>query len=128
MEMQFGRTSCWTPEVTCFCLIRLSTWIPGQQKVIRVRDVTFDESSFYSPGEIDAAQLKREPFLYDTLDIPYIGPPTTEYSDSDDDLIIVRRPALPSTEASTSNKENEKEKEKEQSFLPSLSPSTVAGD
>ncbi|KAI4219320.1 MAG: hypothetical protein L6R36_008405 [Xanthoria steineri] len=71
---------------------------------------------------------KGSHFSYDTHDIPYIGLPTTESSDSDDDLVIVRRPALPWTEASTSNKENEKEKEKEHSFLPSPSPSTVAGN
>lgn len=46
-------------------------WIPSQRKVIRTRDVTFNEDSRYRPNEIDLAQLITEPFLTnDTLDIP----------------------------------------------------------
>jgi len=47
-------------------------WIPSQHKVIRTRDVTFNEDLRYLPHEIDAAQLVSEPFLLDdTLDIPW---------------------------------------------------------
>ena len=43
-------------------------WIPSQRKVIRTRDVTFDEDSSYRPNEIDLGQLINEPFLTnDTL-------------------------------------------------------------
>lgn len=46
-------------------------WIPSQRKVVRTRDVTFNEDSKYQPHELDAAQLTSEPFLMDdTLDIP----------------------------------------------------------
>lgn len=44
-------------------------WIPSQRKIIRTRDVIFNEGEFYKQDEIDLAQIIKEPFLYDTLDI-----------------------------------------------------------
>ena len=45
-------------------------WISSQRKVIRTRDVTFDENSRYRSNEIDLIQLINESFLTnDTLDI-----------------------------------------------------------
>ncbi|SLM34143.1 Ribonuclease H-like domain [Lasallia pustulata] len=51
-------------------------WIPSQRKIIRTRDVTFDETAFYQPGEPDLHQLIREPFL----ELPLIIPPLQESS------------------------------------------------
>lgn len=65
-------------------------WVPSQRKVIRTRDVTFDEDSYYRPHEIDVAQLITEPFLRDdTLDIPSseFTKPIDIESDSDEDLL-----------------------------------------
>ena len=45
-------------------------WIPSQYKVIRTRDVMFDETSFYNPHKPDLQQLIEEPMLEDTLNIP----------------------------------------------------------
>ena len=65
-------------------------WIPSQRKVIRTRDVTFNEKEFYSPGEVDLAQLIKEPFLNTTLDIPasdlsHIVTAVPDSSDADED-------------------------------------------
>jgi hypothetical protein len=38
-------------------------WIPSQQKVIRTRDVIFNEDQFYNPDEPDLAQLIEEPMI-----------------------------------------------------------------
>ena len=45
-------------------------WISSQHKIVRTRDVIFNEDKQYRLNEIDAAQLISEPFLQnDTLDI-----------------------------------------------------------
>lgn len=35
-------------------------WIPSLEKVVRTRDVTFDEQQFYDPADLDIAQILRE--------------------------------------------------------------------
>jgi transposase InsO family protein len=35
-------------------------WIPSQEKVVRTRDVTFDEELFYNPAELDLGHVLRE--------------------------------------------------------------------
>jgi hypothetical protein len=35
-------------------------WIPSQQKVVRTRDVTFNEELFYEPGELDLGHILHE--------------------------------------------------------------------
>jgi hypothetical protein len=35
-------------------------WIPSQEKILRIRDVTFDEALFYSPEELDLGHILRE--------------------------------------------------------------------
>jgi hypothetical protein len=34
-------------------------WIPSQEKVVRTRDVTFDEELFYNPAELDLGHILR---------------------------------------------------------------------
>ena len=38
-------------------------WIPSKSKVIRTRDVIFDECSLYQPGVPDLLQLIKEPMI-----------------------------------------------------------------
>lgn len=45
-------------------------WIPSQRKVIRIRDVLFDETSLYNPDEPDLPQLITEPMINTVFDIP----------------------------------------------------------
>lgn len=45
-------------------------WIPSQHKVIRTRDVIFDERFLYDPSELDLMQLTIEPMLDTCYDIP----------------------------------------------------------
>lgn len=100
-------------------------WIPSRRKVIRTRDVTFDEIAFYHPGEIDQAQLLTEPFLYDTLDIPPMDYSIIELSsESDEDNAVQTVPDNPrrSFPPQTSG---EKGKGKENQLLPS--PPTSGG-
>ena len=45
-------------------------WIPSQRKVIRTRDVIFDESAYYNPSEIDLAQILTESMTETTYELP----------------------------------------------------------
>ena len=38
-------------------------WISSLEKVVRTRDVTFDEQQFYDPTDLDIVQI-----LYETID------------------------------------------------------------
>ena len=51
-------------------------WIPSQRKIIRTRDVQFDENSFYSAAqsEPDLSQLALEPMIETTYAIPPLNP------------------------------------------------------
>ena len=51
-------------------------WIPSQRKIIRTRDVTFDETSLYKPEELDLSQLTTEPMLETCYNIPALDPTT----------------------------------------------------
>ena len=46
-------------------------WVSSQHKIIRMRDVIFDEDNFYKSNQIDFAQFIKESFLInnDTVDI-----------------------------------------------------------
>lgn len=35
-------------------------WIPSQEKVVRTRDVTFDETLFYDPSELDIGHILQQ--------------------------------------------------------------------
>ena len=43
-------------------------WIPSKRKVIRTKDVIFNESSFYAPEEIDLLQIIEEPMQETTFE------------------------------------------------------------
>jgi len=61
-------------------------WIPSLRKVIRTRDVTFDETSFYDPKGQDIDYLLREA-LEDTLQT--ISLPEPLYDDESEDESIL---------------------------------------
>ena len=65
-------------------------WIPSKRKVIRTRDVVFDEGKFYDPSEPDLSQIITEPMLETTFQIPQHfrdGISSIEV-ESDDDVLI----------------------------------------
>jgi hypothetical protein len=66
-------------------------WIPSLHKVIRTRDVTFDETSFYDPKGQDIDYLLREA-LEDTLQTISLPEPLNE--DESEDESILYRPTL----------------------------------
>lgn len=45
-------------------------WIPSKRKIIRTRDVLFDERKHYDPSEPDLTQLITEPMIETTFEIP----------------------------------------------------------
>ena len=49
-------------------------WIPSQQKVIRTKDVTFDESKFYDPSEFDAAHRYNVSELVEVIEFAHEAP------------------------------------------------------
>ena len=107
-------------------------WIPSQRKVIRTRDVTFNEDSSYRPNEIDLAQLINEPFLTnDTLDIPQsdFTRITDIESDSEEELW-----ELAPTGSIAVHDHNAEEAPKEvtddtgRGYLPSPAPSSSRGE
>jgi hypothetical protein len=73
-------------------------WIPSKLRVIRTRDVTFDDNSMYSPFDLDIGAVIRESAdrIIETLDTDRTD---DERVDSDDastlDFIVVDMPALP---------------------------------
>lgn len=79
-------------------------WTPSQRKVIRTRDVIFDESSFYDPHEPDLAQLITEPMLDVTVfDLPNMDLDTriTEIESDEDDIEINIPHVVPTKENTT---------------------------
>lgn len=74
-------------------------WSPTQDKVIRTRDVTFNEKAFYNPDDIDITQLLRERVseVVDTIqDIDILTQnqniENNEDSEEDLDTIVVHIP------------------------------------
>ena len=46
-------------------------WIPSRQRVIRTRDVMFNEGKFYDPSEPDLSQLITEPMIETTFETAF---------------------------------------------------------
>jgi hypothetical protein len=63
-------------------------WVPSKKKVIKTRDVTFNEQLFYNPTEIDLASLlRREPEeLVEVVEFPSDPTLLSEQLDLDSDL------------------------------------------
>ena len=82
-------------------------WIPSLHKVIRTRDVTFDETSFYDPKGQDINYLLRDA-LEDTLQTICLPEPHHE-DESEDESILYKvnlnhqRPTSNTDQATTSN-------------------------
>ena len=68
-------------------------WIPSQSKVIRTRDVRFDDDTLYNPRDIElgALQTHEVQLLYEELEIPdVIYDRLREFdADTDDDDMII---------------------------------------
>ena len=64
-------------------------WIPLKRKIIRTRDILFDENSSYDPSEPDLLQLIEEPMLEATFDIPPLNSDTliTEIESDDEEFL-----------------------------------------
>jgi hypothetical protein len=65
-------------------------WVPSEMKVIKTRDVTFNEELFYAPNETDLAGLLREQAeqFVEVVEIPSDSASLTEHLDLDSDLDI----------------------------------------
>lgn len=59
-------------------------WIPSRKKIIRTRDVTFNDQQFYDPHELDLFHVLREEVeeIVHITDFPDIRTSTTQYEDS----------------------------------------------
>ncbi|KAG7007910.1 hypothetical protein G7Y79_00008g025480 [Physcia stellaris] len=106
-------------------------WIPSQRKVIRTRDVTFNEDLRYRLNEIDLAQLVNEPFLTnDTLDIPQsdFTRIVDIESDSDEDVWeLASTGSITDRDAKKSHKQVT-EDDSGPGYLPSPAPSSSRGE
>ena len=102
-------------------------WIPSQRKVIRTRDVFFHENEFYKAGEVDIAQLEKEPFLH-TVDVPDTDTShliTELSSDSDEEE---EEHYTGDQEGNTESKLKEKEKEQGERYPSLPTPSSTDYD
>jgi len=63
-------------------------WIPSLHKVIRTRDVTFDETSFYDPKGQDIDYLLREA-LEDTIQTISLPEPLDDESEDESTIYTV---------------------------------------
>lgn len=75
-------------------------WIPSQQKIVRTRDVTFDETRFYDPSDLDLGYILRQkiPQIIEVLE-PYAftdSEPST-IADEDYDEILDSALSAPAT-------------------------------
>lgn len=61
-------------------------WIPSRDEVVRTRDVTFDETKFYDPTELDLAHvLREEPSrIIELIDDPS---PVCQQDDIEDEIL-----------------------------------------
>lgn len=80
-------------------------WIPSQQKVIRTRDVTFDDDLFYDPAELDLGHGLPDQLdeIVRVLDIPEIPslPAATIDEDIDDLLAFSSNESTPNPPTGT---------------------------
>ena len=44
-------------------------WVPSKKHIIRVRDVTFNQTTYYQPNDVDAAQLVQERDIYKAIQV-----------------------------------------------------------
>jgi Reverse transcriptase (RNA-dependent DNA polymerase) len=87
-------------------------WIPSQEKVIRTRDVTFDDTLFYDPSELDLGHILREEVEHavEVIDMP--SPVMLPSSSAADDELAGDLQDTPFSAGSTQaneNPENDKE-------------------
>ena len=75
-------------------------WIPSQEKVIRTRDVTFDERLFYDPAELDLGHILHEEIenVVELLNLPPPLPAADELFDDEADSLTDPPPNQQSAE------------------------------
>ena len=90
-------------------------WIPSQHKVIRTREVMFDDSTGYDARDIDLLQAIKEPMLEMTYEANSLDPITliTEIELDEEEGI----------KGGSTDKISSSPKEKERSYLPTPAPS-----
>lgn len=102
-------------------------WIPSKRKVIRTRDVVFDDTSFYDPSEPDLYHLIEEPMLDTTLDLPTISRIITELSDSDSDTYeAIQNPQNP--QSGNSDRDKSRSPDAPRLQLPTPTPDPTITD
>jgi len=85
-------------------------WIPSKRKIIKTRDVTFNEKPFYNPTEPDlAGLLRKEPEeLVDVVEFPSEPTLLSEQLDLDSDLGSDIDKEIPQTDLKTSSQTSSK--------------------
>ena len=71
-------------------------WIPSKHKIIRTRDVIFNERSFYNPGDVDLLQIIEKPMIETTLEpiaLKHISATQIGNSDSESEIDVLKLPA-----------------------------------
>ncbi|KAI1001313.1 hypothetical protein K3495_g6890 [Podosphaera aphanis] len=68
----------------------VTIWIPSKNKVIRTRDATFDEKTFYDPKDLDIGAVFRESAedIIQAIDIPEWKNWESETNIEDEDIIV----------------------------------------
>ena len=81
-------------------------WVPSKNKIIRIRDVTFDEKTFYQLDDIDAAQLVQEKEFYQAIQVLQEIPNSLLAHNQDEDEIVFPPTTMePTTTTSTTDKD-----------------------
>lgn len=101
-------------------------WIPSQRKVIRTRNVMFDENSIYDKSDVDLMQLINEPMI-EGFKIPEFPKTAVRELDSDSDEKII----INATQSADQITDQSKSKEIDriafnQTFLSLSSPTSSA--
>lgn len=84
-------------------------WIPSRHKVIRTRDVVFDDDSFYNAHDLDVLQIATKPMLdvtFDTLKLNSTIQLTEVESDEDDVELTAITPSTETKEVKMTEKVN----------------------
>ena len=80
-------------------------WVPSKKDVLRVRDVTFDEKTYYQPDDIDVAQLVQERDLHHAIQILQDIPNSLIAHNQDEQEIEIPAPFLATTATPSTNKQ-----------------------
>ena len=102
-------------------------WIPSQDRVVRIRDVTFNEKLFYSPQELDLGHILREEIdqAVEILNFPSIPSQkriTELDSDTDDEEEMILTEDVEEEDEEDSEPSKPAKVEVRQTFTPDPTP------